>query len=353
MVAVTPTNGGAPVAQQHIEADDVNLDRLLAGENVGSKICAGLWGTDLVVRRPSGRIQIKKADIKARDDSGRVETLDEKKITKPSFIVDTPHLAEFWGRVDETQRSAEGVLARYSISDARRGFHLVPTTKMGNMLAELRDIRAKRLKLVVEFRDTGWDEYLANLRKQFNGHFYLIEPKLPRRDDLMEKFDITWTLHELAPIDPTKIKFDDVNASDQDVIVRESAGMARHLIQQRAAAIYEEVFGSLLEKCQEIAKGAMETGVRKFGGITELTTMLERAVNFRDFSSNPGIARHAAESLELLRGITDISQVNANEGKNQVSAAIKAAMAPLGTAISSMMKEVAPGSGRSRRRVEI
>ena len=58
--------------------------------------------------------------------------------------------------------------------------------------------------------------------------------------------------------------------------------------------------------------------------------------------------------LEVLKNVSDISQINKNEGQNLVTAAIKAATAPLSGAIAKMLEEARnPSSGKSRRAVSL
>src|SRR5450759_1314718 len=91
------------------------------------------------------------------------------------------------------------VLRRYSVSDAKRGFHLVPGTKASEFLREMVILRAERLELARQLRD-DYGTWIENLRHKFNGHFHLVLPKLPARYSLMERFDVTWVPMPLTPM---------------------------------------------------------------------------------------------------------------------------------------------------------
>ena len=311
-------------------------------------IAANMCGVDLTVKRPSGRFQIRKVEVTADDEFGHREALDLKKVTAPQFITDSRADHELWFAIDENARAFDSTLICFSVNDARRGFHLVPMSKVGALIAKLSELRAQRQALVKALAD-DYETWKTNLRHKFNGHFYLLEPRLPDRHLLLEKFDVTWTLQPLTPIDPTHLRFDQMNATDRQRIIDESNAMAQQLVQARTKVIFDEVFGSVMTKCAEIAHGAMETGKRKFGSITELVEILERLRNFGEFA-NPEILASADRTLAVLREITDITVVNANEGQNQVAAAIKTAMQPLGEAIERMLKST--DTTRSRRRFE-
>lgn len=314
----------------------------------GPAIAANMCGVDLIVRRPSGRVMVKKVEVSAADENGQRENLDLKKVTAPQFITDTKDDHEMWYQIDENARLFDSTLICFSVNDARRGFHLVPMSKVGALIAKLSDLRAQR-QAMVQALANDYETWKSNLRRKFNGHFYLVEPRLPTRDSLLEKFDVSWTLQPLTPIDPTHLRFDQMNDSDRQRIIDESNSMAKQLVEARSKIIFDEVFGSVLSKCDEIAQGAMETGKRKFGSIAELVEILERLRNFGEWS-NPDIIAHATANLDLLRNITDISLVNANNGQNQVAAAIKMAMKPLGAAITAMIKSTE--KTKSRRRLE-
>jgi len=107
----------------------------------------------------------------------------------------------------------------------------------------------------------------------------------------------------------------------------------------------------VLDQCDAINKGAMETGTRKFGGISELIFQLEKLKNFADFGSED-IVLHANATIEILSRITDVTEINLNGGKNQVTKAIKAAMKPLASAIREMYDMTSPDAGVARRSLE-
>lgn len=315
----------------------------------GPAVAAGMAGIDLVIRRPTGRVQISGTEVQATNDAGVGEVIDQKKITKPSAKIDQHGDHPCWEKLDANAARFNIILSQFSVSDARRGFHIVPMSKLGAMLAAFSAARAERLALAEEFR-AGWTVFIENLRLKFNGHFHLVLPKLPNPDSLLEKFDAQWTIHPLTPMDPSKFNYKDMTPDQVQAIVTESNNMAKSLIASRAKVMYDEVFGVALDKCTEIATGAMETGARKFGSITELVNVLERLKNFEEFG-NPEIIAHANATLELLSGIEDINEVNRNKGQNQVTAAIKAATVPLATAIKTMM-DARRGGSKARRAVE-
>ncbi|MEI8195570.1 MAG: hypothetical protein WCI73_06650, partial [Phycisphaerae bacterium] len=347
-IGETPMTTTATAVAPAPEAPAAPVPTNVPGQHAGTQIALCMWGVDVVVRRPTGRVQLLGSEVAAQNDTGAAEVIDAKKITKPSFKIDQHGDHPMWEQIDLNARLFESILARYSVSDARRGFHLVPQSKMGEMIVEFSKARRERLELATKFRD-DWTTFVNNLRLKFNGHFHLLLPKLPNPDSLLEKFDVTWIVTELTPMDPNKFKFNNLNATDQAAIIQESNNMAKSLVAQRAKGIFDEVFGSVIAKCDEIAAGAFESGSRKFGAITELVNVVERLKNFGEFG-NSEISAHADATLSLLNNIQDINEVNRNSGQNAVSLAIKAAAAPLAASIKVMMN--ARQGSRSRRRVE-
>jgi len=196
-------------------------------QEMGARLSANLCAVDLLVRRPSGRLQAKTVEVTADDNMGNRESLDRKKVTAPCWIIDSKADHEFWFQVDENTRLFESTLRSYSVNDARRGFHLVSMTKSGNMVAQFSDLRAQRKALVQNFCDHEYDHWIGNLEMKFNGHFYLLRPRLPSRDQLLEKFDATWTRHPLTPLDPANMRFSDITEDEQIRIIAESNAMCQ------------------------------------------------------------------------------------------------------------------------------
>jgi hypothetical protein len=179
-------------------------------------------------------------------------------------------------------------------------------------------------------------------------------PRMPNPDLLLEKFDVTWSLNPLTPINPAHLRFDELNAVDKQAIIDESNRMAQDLVKTRAQAIYDLIFGEFLQKCDDIVQGSFESGNRKFSDIEVLIFQLERLKNFSEFGT-PAMAQHAENTLEVLRqvdGREDIGKFNHNKGKNQITAALKAAIKPLHEEIQAMYEATTPGSGRARRSLE-
>src|ERR1035437_3652101 len=322
---------------------------MAAGQSMGNQIAGQMWAVDFCVKRPTGRIGVVNSDVAARNDVGEQEKIDSKKITKPSFKIDQDSDHPAWKLIDLNARKFDSILTRYSVNDARRGFHIVPQCKVGEMVAEMSAARKERLELAVEFRDT-WSILIENLRKKFNGHFHLLFPKLPNPESLLEKFDVTWIITPMTPIDPAHFNLQNVNEADRAKLLEESTNMTKSLIAQQAKGIYDQVFGSVLAQCDEIANGSFESGTRKFGSIKELVDIIDRLRNFGELGT-PEVLAHATATRQPLAGITDISDMNTNSGQNQVTAAIKAASKPLATAIKTML-EARKGASRARRHME-
>ena len=241
------------------------------------------------------------------------------------------------------------MLKIFSVNDSRRGFHIVPMSKTGNMASEFVKLKQERDYWVGELA-LGYDTWLSNLRAKFNGQFHLLLKSLPSRESLREKFEVVWLFMPLTPIDPSNLKFNDINDEDRQRIIDDSNKMAHDLIEQRAKYIYDEAFGSVLDSCDKIVAGSLETGKRKFAAISEIVDSLERMKNFSEWA-NPEVIARANDALSVLKNIADISEVNQNDGQNQVTRAIVAAMKPLGDSVNRMLRDAQPGSGRAKREI--
>ena len=324
-------------------------------DQLNQVIAIGMCGVDAVVKRPSGSVKIPGVQVSAMARNG--ETMTIAKTTKPGFIFDDKEDHEIWSLLDLNQRAIEGTIEKFSINDARRGFHLVPMSKTGNLLAELRRLRRERLELVEQLKSpVEWQRLLDNLRVKYPDHFHLLKPLMPNPDTLLEKFDVTWTLNPLTPVDPAALDYNNMNEHDKQQIIDESNRMAQSLVKARASAIYDDVFNAFLKKCDEIIAGSFESGMRKFSDVEVLVAQVERLRNFAEFGGNPEVmTQHATNVLSVLGGITnkdDIGKINSNKGNNAITKALKAAMEPIGEEIRSMYAQTAPGSGKARRSLE-
>ena len=315
---------------------------------IESAIPSNIWGVAVTVQRPSGRYQVKGATVEARSQGGSTEKLGN--VTKPCFIIDTEDDHELWGKLDKNEGAIKNILARFSANDPRKGLHLVPGSQVSRMLLHLREARHERLDLAQRLAAVWHTELIPHLQTKYNGHFYLLAPVLPHSDSLIERFDTQWFLTPLTVTSASALTFDGLSTEDKEGIIQESDNMARNLVKQRAQFIYEQVFGEVVTQCDEIAAGAMESGKRKGGCITELVTLLDRLRNFSEFAT-PEVLAKAEEAMRVMSTVTDIAAINRNDGDNHVVRAVKAAFAPLGASINAMLQDVLPERGRSQRKV--
>jgi hypothetical protein len=327
----------------------IPVDFEAPAESMGPKIAANMAGVDLILRRPGGKYKIQNAEVLAADEHGVMEKMDKKKITNSAFITDSKADHPIWERIDENTQKFNTALKVYSVNDSRRGFHLVPMSKTGNLAGEFVILKQEREHWVDELT-ADYDTWIANLRAKFNGQFHLLLRSLPARESLRDKFAVTWIFMPLTPIDPSNLKFNDINDHDRQSIIDDSNKMAHDMIAQRARAIYDEAFGSVLDTCEKIVAGSLETGKRRFAAISEIIDSLNRLKNFSEWA-NPEVVSRANDALRVLNNIADISEVNQNDGQNQVTRAIVAAMKPLGDSVDRMLRQAQPGSSRASREI--
>ena len=321
----------------------------------GYQIAAGMCGIDLIVKRPTGRVKVRKnVEVKALDAHGSEEQLTAKQATRPHLIIDGADAHPAWAQLDENARKFDTLVRVSSVNDARRGFHLIPMSRAGKFVTDASALRVERKGLAEWLASAPqYAVWMDNLKKRFNGHFYLLTGKFPTPEELVEKFDVAWTIHPLTPINPGSIDFKHLNDEDRMAIVTESTKMVKDLAMCRAQAIFDEVFGQVLGKCQEITSGKYFKGTRKFGAIEEIVALLERMLNFQEFAQDPTVIDHANKMLGMFKEVTDISDLNKNKGKNQITAAITEATKPFEAVLAAMLKAHRPGSGKSARLIDV
>jgi len=330
--------------------------------NLAGKITANLWSVAVIVRRPCGSFKIPGAEVSALN-----QTIG--KTTKPGFIVDEPTDHVAWADIDASNAKIQACLERYSILDTisavelddedgkdkkresrkRKGFHLVPASRTGGLFMELRVLRRERQEAVKRLAD-DYGTWTNNLRQKYPNHYHLLEPLLPTREQLTNRFDVLITAEEMTPITGDRLKLEDLNDVDRAEIRGEANKAAKAMIKARAKAVYDQVFGCMLRECESIATGTLQTGTRKISGIRDLTEMVERLKNFSEFIP-ADVCTKADDVILKLNALTDISDLNANEGENQVSAAITAAFKPLGESLASALKQISVEGGKARRRL--
>jgi len=227
-------------------------------------------------------------------------------------------------------------------------------SKTGLLLAELRQRRQERLELVLRLKSRQeWELFCQNLQQKYPEHWHLLRPRLPNPNLLLEKFDVTWSLNPLTPLNPSAINFGAINETDKQAIIEESNRMAHQMARTRAQSIVEVVFGEMLQTCDQIIKGSFETGRRKFASVDMLINQIERLRNFSEFGT-PEISQRADQALCALKTLssTEIESLNSNQGKNAITAAIKAAVVPVQQEIAAMYAAAEVGSGKARRSLE-
>ena len=267
-------------------------------EAFSRQVALGMASLDVQIRRPSGAIKIP--GVKVMASNGHGDETDVKRHTRPGFIVDDPLDHEFWFKIDENGREIAAIVERCSVNDAKRGFHLVPIGSTGAIYSKLLAARAQRAELVRWFaQPEQQDLWKANLRRKYPDHHPILIPRLPSPEKLLEKFNVLWDLQYLTPMTSDQIDYRNLNEWDRANIERESNKMAQELVEARAAGLFKVIFGSVLEQADAIAKGSLETGVRKFGGISELITQLERLRNFEGFVT-PDMVTHVNATLNAL-----------------------------------------------------
>ena len=340
------------------EADSIFEDQAepqvsAPSEAFSRQVALGMASLDVQIRRPSGAIKIP--GVKVMASNGHGDETNVKRHTRPGFIVDDPLDHEFWAKIDENGREIAAIVERSSVNDAKRGFHLVPMGSTGAIYSKLLAARAERAELVKWFAQPEQQElWKANLRAKYPDHHHILLPRLPSPEKLLEKFNVVWDLQYLTPMTSDQIDYRNLNDFDRARIEEESNKMARELVEARAAGLFRVVFGSVLEQAGAIAKGSLETGVRKFAGISDLITQLERLRNFEGFVT-PEMVAHVNTTLEALSDIKDrddIKLINRNKGQNAIVAAVKRAIAPLGEEIRAMYDQARIGSGTARRSLE-
>jgi len=201
-------------------------------EAFNSAIAVNMCGVDVVVRRPSGAVKIPGVKVMAITESGASEEV--RKTTTPGFIIDEKGDHPLWGAIDDNQRKSK-----------RSSRNTALTTHVGDSTcADEQDRQPSGGTSAPDVRNDWNSSASSSARKhgtrcwpicgKIPDHFHLLMPRMPTPTCSWKRFDVTWSLNPLTPINPAHLRFDELNAVDKQAIIDESNRMAQDLVKTRA-----------------------------------------------------------------------------------------------------------------------
>ena len=310
---------------------------------VGPEVDKGLCLIRAVVRSPSYRIQMRKGEVQAMTESQILVGVDDK-VTRPCWKWDQH---EIFKTLEENGREVEAVLDRYSVPDASRSERMVAVLKAPELILKIQEVRERRMCLVNDLMENLWfTEVLPQLRTHFGELFYQIKGLLPKPESFTERYEIETVVRALTPLTPDDMDLSMLSEADQRKLVFSQQDTIAKMYADRFGTLFEKLFGEVVEICESICHGpvgpdgqrtgksAIETGKRKSGALIEIMDVLDRVKNFQQFAS-PEVLTMVNNVQDLIHK-TDIQALNANKGVNEITAALKSAMQPLGRAVKSL-----------------
>ena len=323
------------------DVDETPAVQLPAGTVVKSEMAANLVLLSFSIRRPTGRVMAKDAEVNigSDDNSGdKVTISDKKKITSPQWRAD---IHKGWVALDKNANALQGILDRYSVSDVRRGNRLISGGAIGQCLAELAEMRDFRKQVVMTMLFDVWDtEVIPQIISEFPQHHKQILKKFISKERLVDACDAEWQIQPLTPLNPEQLDLTKLNTDDRLKVVKQSNEMIQKAATSQVELIVNKVAGDVVALCVEINEGTLETGRKKSGFLTDMLGMLERLTHFQQFMS-PEVLAAAQAASDKIKGFS-YKQLNSMPSVQQ---AIKEIMQPLGESLKSLQADYAAGNG--------
>jgi hypothetical protein len=311
------------------DLDDVVELQPAAEHLLGSKIQRNLCGVYITTKRPSGRPMMKEVEITATTKDQDQSVVEKGKTTRPCWKID---IHKLWKAIDLNGTKIENIVNRYSVSASVKSEHLCSLLKAGKMLSELNTARNERLALAQEMYEKWDSEVIPGLEAAFPSFFEnQIKDRLPKKDTLINRFDVYWLIRPLTPMDGNQLDLSALSEADAREVITRNAEFVNNLAKQRLTTIFDEAFNEVVKLCDDINTGEYAFGNRKEGAVTEILNMLEKVTNFSDFTNEDVIERVRSAHQTISR--YSVTQIN---GSKMVQGTIKSAMAPLGAALKEL-----------------
>jgi hypothetical protein len=343
-IAATPTNTKEPImnlpAGSAVIVDEVPVVQLPPDTIVKSEMAANLVLLSFSVRRPTGRVMVKNAEVNVGtdDNSEKVTIGDKKKMTNPQWRAD---IHPGWAALEKNATRIESILNRYSVSDVRRGNRLISGGAIGQCLSELAEARNERKQITLTMLYDVWEsEVIPGIVDAFPQHHKQILHSFIPKGRLVDACDVDWQIQPLTPLNPEQLDLTKLNTDDRLKVVKQSNEMIQKAANSQVELIVNKVAGDVVALCDEINSGTLETGRKKSGFLPDMLAMLERLTHFQQFM-NPQVLAAAKIASEKIKGFS-YKQLNAMPSVQQ---AIKEIMQPLGDSLKSLQADYAAGTG--------
>lgn len=251
----------------------------------------------------TGSFQLPKNKVSIAGEDGLPVEVDSRKIRKGSLVL---NYDPGFRSVESIGNEVERLKNIYSVRtgrDARGNTRLVPMAKYPELFAKLSDLKRRRREAVREHLVDRYEEWTEAYRSDFPpGVAAMIMDKrpFPARDELLAAYDIDWHATPILAINPDDFDLSELDEQQKMEFVADAQGKMRRQVEQSLQEAYEQVFGEVVELCDQIAAGRyIASGKAQGSSVQVVLDALERVRNFGGLAT-PEILRRVEEAQGML-----------------------------------------------------
>ena len=309
------------------------------GKSLGNNIC----NVAFVVHEWEAKVGVRDKDLQQeiKTDQGYFEPVKNENTTGTRRKIDG-----FQGVKDlvANGRKITTVIDQFSVRRGKmtRGIRLISTLMVGPFSVEMSKLLEERMVLARTLRD-DWDAYLLYVEQTFPNQFGQIHKQLPDPNTLEARYGVEWEFQPLNPIRGEDLDLVNLSREEQAEVIGRVNNMAEKRAEEAFGMVIENVFGEVVDICDEVLGGSLTTGKKRQGSIDKLLRTLDRVLNFRHLANEAVL-----QQVESVKGtLESISAESLNSDVN-LQAAVQAVFRPLKREVQQLSSELAESSNRGR-----
>ncbi len=289
-------------------------------------LSASLCFVYVTVRRPEGKLTVPNYEVLSETDSGRRDVVRDT--TDPKVRFDkTPT----WRALDDNEAAIRRLVSRHTATNVGRGGYLMSVLTVGRFLTQLQELSQERQVLADQLVNSWETEVLEALRSHYPEYFAKLMDTGKLNRPGVGQFAVAYEFTPIGSLRGEDLELENLSPAERQAVIQETSSRARDLMEERLKAVYDNVFGEVLELCQKVQTGAFETGGARSGTLEKILDVLERAHNFGDLADEKTLQQIRA-ATEYVRSI-DHQSLNRDQ---DVRAGLRDAFRPLVESVSKV-----------------
>jgi hypothetical protein len=293
------------------------------------------------------------ARLQAKEFTLEVKSEDEQMIQVPTENYTSPQRKLDWHPIFRQMQANTTLIDKerrlVCAKGPADGLYLVSNAKAPTLWAKLLELREQRREIAYEIFSMWDDVIIPGIKERFEKEYGKFVKRLPKACDIASKYDLTFDFIPITPIGAEDFNLDDLNPEDRMKVIEESNSKISQKTNLLVDNVMQDIFGEVLDLCEQINEGSLETGKKREESLEKMLTTLERLKNFSVFAS-PEVLEQSEAATNKLKSIKSVDQLN---GDPNLQKAIKAAFQPLGEAVKALQQSARPTSARAARGIAV